>query len=444
MKKDRHKLEDNLLLMLQDYSNDTKIITEVTERLIEKNIPRSKVIGMFTQAVAFPYISEVELCLFTKYFYNATHEYKIKPDDFFNDIELQQAELYQHIKLEKTNQIVLHNVDQINDHQWLCTKETYQNMSRYFENGLLTYNPKTQRQPLKHKIGSRIVEVININPKKIAEIKQEMLNNTFNTNAILFNVRRISGMEKIKYNAKDRTLIIEKDDNTFIDLIDGMHRMGGMLKVVEEKPDIDRVTSIYIYYVDEEKARQIIHQEAKTTPIDEEWIELFDVTNPNLEVVKNINSKQRMNEMFNKIALDHLEMRQENKLVTFETLSKTIEYFYNLKDENKSVVDAQNVEKFLIELFNIVISINHSAFNKSLYSTRKDSYIADNNTFIGYIALGEKLRQLYPENWQDKLEVILKNIDFSKPNSIWKTNGLENNLNLTTIKKISEYFQNLI
>ena len=101
MKKDRQKLEDNLLLILQDYSNDTKIITEVTEKLVEKNIPRSKVIGMFTQAIAFSYVSEVELCLFTQHLYNATHEYKIKPDEFFNEIELQQAELYQHIKLEK-------------------------------------------------------------------------------------------------------------------------------------------------------------------------------------------------------------------------------------------------------------------------------------------------------------------------------------------------------
>lgn len=442
MKKDRQKLEDNLLLILQDYSNDTKIITEVTEKLVEKNIPRSKVIGMFTQAIAFSYVSEVELCLFTQHLYNATHEYKIKPDEFFNEIELQQAELYQHIKLEKTNQIVLHNVDQINDHQWLCTKETYQNIAKYFENGLLTYNPKTQRQPLKHKVGNRIVEVININPKKIAEIKEEMLNNTFNTNAILFNVRRISGMEKIKYNAKDRTLIIEKDDNIFIDLIDGMHRMGGILKVTEEKPDIDRVTSIYIYHVDEEKARQIIRQEAKTTPIDEEWIELFDVTNPNLEVVKNINSKQRMNEMFNRIGVDHLEMKRENKLVTFDTLAKTIEHIYDLK--NKPFIVSQEVEKFLIELFNIVIGINHAEFNENLISTRKNSYIADNNTFIGYVALGEKLRQSYPEDWQDKLGVTLKNIDFSKSNSIWKTNGLENNLNLSTIKKISEYFQNLI
>ena len=324
----------------------------------------------------------------------------------------------------------------------MCTKETYQNIAKYFENGLLTYNPKTQRQPLKHKVGNRIVEVININPKKIAEIKEEMLNNTFNTNAILFNVRRISGMEKIKYNAKDRTLIIEKDDNIFIDLIDGMHRMGGILKVTEEKPDIDRVTSIYIYHVDEEKARQIIRQEAKTTPIDEEWIELFDVTNPNLEVVKNINSKQRMNEMFNRIGVDHLEMKRENKLVTFDTLAKTIEHIYDLK--NKPFIVSQEVEKFLIELFNIVIGINHAEFNENLISTRKNSYIADNNTFIGYVALGEKLRQSYPEDWQDKLGVTLKNIDFSKSNSIWKTNGLENNLNLSTIKKISEYFQNLI
>ena len=442
MKKDRQILEDNLLLILQSYSNDNKIITEVIERLAEKNIPRSKIIGLFTQAIAFSYIAEIELCLFTKSLYDVVHEYKIKPDEYFNEIELQQAEFYKYIKTEKTNQIVLHNVDQINEYQWLCTKETYQNIAKYFENGLLTYNPNTQRQPLKRKVGNRIIEVININPKKITEIKEEMLKNTFNTNAILFNVRRISGMEKIKYNTKERTLVIEKDENTFIDIIDGMHRMGGMLKAIEEKPEIDGITSIYIYHVDEEKARQIIRQEAKTTPIDEEWIELFDVSNPNLEIVKNINTKQRLNEMFNRIGLDNIALRRENKLVTFETLSKTIEYIYDLK--NKPIIFAQEVENFLIELFNIIIGINHKAFNEELSITREISYMADNNTFIGYIALGEELRQKYQDQWQKELSTRLVNIDFTKPNSIWKNHGLENNLNLSTIKKISSYFKSFV
>lgn len=444
MKKDRQKLEDALVLVVQDHSNDTKIISEVTNKLVEKGISRGKVVGLFTQAIPFSYMPQIELCLFTKYFYDSTYAEKINPDNYFNEIELQQAEIYQHFNEEKTNRIILHNVDQISDSQYLCTKETYQNIARYFDNGLLTYNPKTQRQPLKRRVGDKIIEVININPKKILEIKESMIQGTFNQNAIIFNVRRQTGMEKLKYNLKDRTLTIEVDGvSTLVDLIDGMHRCGGMLKTVEEKPDIDRLTSIFVYHVDEEKARQIIKQESKATPIDEEWLDVLDVTNPNMEVVKSINSKQRMNEMFNRIGLDNAELRRENKLVTFETLAKTIEHIFDLKD--KPFIEAQGVETFLIDLFNIIVGIKHKEFNESLSQTRETSYIADNNTFIGYVSLGEELRKKYGEdNWKNKLVDILNKLDFDKPSDQWKRVGLENNLNLSTIKKITEYFINVV
>jgi len=443
MKKDRQKLEDNLNLILQDYSNNNKIIEQVSNSIIEKGISRGRVVGIFTQAIPLTYISEVELCLFTKYLYEFTHEYKINPEHFFNEIELIYAETYQKIEKEKVNYILLHNVDQINEYQWLCTKETFQNISKFFENGLITYNPKTQRQPLKRKVGDRIIEVININKKKVKEITESMIAGTFNVNAIILNVRRITGMEKIKYNANNRTLLIEVDETTLTDVIDGFHRLCGILRSVEEKPQIDRLTSIYIYHVDEEKARQIIKQENKAAPIQEEWLDVIDSTNVNMEVVKNINNKQRMNEMFNRIALDNLEIRRENKLVTFETLAKTIEHVYNLNDKNKPVILAKQVEKHLIDTFNICIGVNHEAFNEKLTETKELTYLADNNMFIGYIILGEELKQKYKDDWQEKLQDILSSLDFSKSNPVWKKIGMENNLNLSTIKKISEHFKSL-
>lgn len=442
MKKDREKLEDNLNLILQDYSNNKKVIELVTNDLVAKGIPRGKVLGLFTQAIDFSYILEVELCLFTKYFYKHTHEFKINPETFFNEVELSTAELYQYDEKEKTKQILLHNVDQISENQWLCTKETYQNIAKYFENGLLTYNPNTQRQPLKRKVGDRIIEVINIDKKKIAEIKSEMIKGTFNTNAIILNVRRITGSEKIKYNSKDRTLLIEADETTFVDLIDGMHRVGAMLKTVEEKPEINRVTSIYIHHVDEERALAIIKQESKATAIDEMWIDIKDASNINMETAKNINNRQRMNEMFNRIGLDSLELRRENKLVTFETMAKTIEYVYDLK--NEPIIKTQQVEKFLIEAFNIIIGVNHDYFNENLSEARENSYISHNNMFIGYVILSEEIKKSYGADWQEALYEVVSKLDFKKSNPIWKKIGIENNLNLSTIKKIAEYFRSLV
>ena len=140
--------------------------------------------------------------------------------------------------------------------------------------------------------------------------------------------------------------------------------------------------------------------------------------------------------------LVYTELKRENKLVTFETLSKTVEHIYNLKD--KSVLEVQNVQQQLIDIFNIVVGVNHASFNENLAETKENSYLANNNTFIGYVALGAELITKYPDSWQQELQIILKKIDFSKTGLVdWKKIGLENNINLSTIKKISEYFRNL-
>lgn len=446
MKKDRQKLEDILNLILQDYSNDTKIIDRVTDKLLEKGISRGKVQGLFTQAISLSYIPQVELCLFTKHFYDATHEFKINPEEFFNELELKDAEIYQIAPEETTNRMVLHNVDQINDHQWICSKETYQNISKHFGNGLWTYNPRVQRQPMKRKVNGKIIDVININPTKVTEITKEILKGTFHTDVITLNVRKITGQEKMQYNLNNRTLTVEVDGvTTWCDIIDGVHRVGGFLKATEAKSDIQCATSIYIYYVDEEEAFQVIKQNSKQTPLDETWVNKNDVTNANMEVAKTINNRQRRNELFNRIGINVSELKREDKLVTFDTLSKTIEYIYDLNRKEVPVIQSKDVEDFLIELFNIVIGINHSAFTSNLSTSRDFSYIASNNTFIGYIALGEELKQQYPDEWQDKLQETLKQIDFTKSeDSIWKKVGLENNISLPTIKKITRYFKDLV
>jgi len=445
MKKDRQLLEKELNSILEDYSNDNKVIDAVVDSLVEKhNFSRGRIVGIFTQSTPINYFSNIELCLVVKYLYITTKKYKIKLEDWFNENEIQAAEIYKFIDDEKTTMIVLHNVDQINNYQWICTKETYQNVALYMQNGLITYNKNTQRQPTVRKYGDKITYSPNIKPSKVNAIKQEMISGTFNPNTIIWNIRRVDGSEreKFKYNAKDRTLTIDVN-NINVDVIDGANRTGAILKAVEEKPNIDMTTLIMIYFVDESKARQVIFQEAKAEPLDEHWVDQFDESNKNMEIVKSVNIKQRKNELFNRFGLDNAEIRKDNfKLYTFDTLSKTIEYVYDLKD--KSFIQVEEVEEFIVDLFNVVIGINYEKFNDELSETKKSSYLADNNMSIGYVVLGEELRQKYGNEWKRELKTILNKLDFQKSNPIWKKIGIENNLNLSTIKKIADYFRGLV
>ena len=443
MKKDRQVLEDVLDLVIEDYSNDNKVMEHVIVKLLERGIPRGLTTGLFTKATPLVYASETELCLFTKYLFGYTHRPEINPEEFFTEIDLSLAESYQKLEKDKVKYILLHNVDQLTPTQFLCTKETYQNNSVYMGNGLLTYNPNTQRQLLKRRSGDKIIESINVGGKKVTEITSSMLDNTFCPNAIIWNIRKINGQEKFKYDAKSRTLLIEPDNiTTFVDIIDGANRTCGMVKVVELKPEIDRVTSIYVHHVTEERANQIIKQESLVAPIQTEWVDFKDTANPNMEVAKAINDRQRANEMFNRLALNEKELIIENKLMTFDTLSKSIEFVYDLKEE--PVIRTEQIVNEIIELFNNIIGIYHSKFKSELSNTRETSYLAHNNMFMGYIILGDLLKQKYGDDWKPELVKILKSLDFDKSNKIWKKIGIENHVNLSTFKKISDYFKDVV
>ena len=443
MKQDRQILEDILNLVIEDYANDNQVQEQVVGKLLERGIPRGRTTGIFTKAIPLVYASDIELCLFTKHLYSYTHREEIIPNDFFTEIELSYASSYQKVEKDKVKYILLHNVDQLSATQFLCTKETYQDVGVYMGNGLLTYNPNTQRQLLKRRSGDKIIESINVGGKKVTEITSSMLDNTFCPNAIIWNIRKINGQEKFKYDAKARTLLIEPDNiTTFVDIIDGANRTCGMVKVVELKPEIDRVTSIYVHHVTEERANQIIKQESLVAPIQTEWVDFKDTANPNMEVAKAINDRQRANEMFNRLALNEKELIIENKLMTFDTLSKSIEFVYDLKEE--PVIRTEQIVNEIIELFNNIIGIYHSKFKSELSNTRETSYLAHNNMFMGYIILGDLLRQEYGDDWKPRLAKILKSLDFNKSNKIWKKIGIENHVNLSTFKKISDYFKDIV
>lgn len=445
MKQDRQILEDILNLVIEDYANDNQIQEQVVGKLLERGIPRGRTTGIFTKAIPLVYVEEIELCLFTKYLYGYTHRIEINPDEFFTEIELSSSESYQKLEKEKAKYILLHNVDQIGDNQWLCTMETYQNIGVYMGNGLLTYNPNTQRQLLKRRSGSRIVESINIDSEKVLEIATSMLDNSFCPNAIIWNIRKINGQkQKYHYDSKARTLLIEPDNvSTLVDIIDGANRTCGMLKTVETKPEINRVTSIYIHHVTEERANQIIRQESLAAPIEKEWVNYKNTANPNMEVAKAINSHQSKNDMFNRIAFNEKELKVENKLMTFDTLSKTIEFIYDLKEE--PAIRTEEVENDIIEIFNNVIGLYHSKFKSELLSnTREDTYMAHDNMFMGYIILGDLMKQKHGDDWKPELVKVLNSLDFDKSNKIWKKIGIENNVNLSTFKKISDYFKDVV
>lgn len=404
MKLDRQELDLILLKHLQDPSfllDGTENIRKI-EKMISSHVNMSKVQGIINQTMSihYPYVKDYEAYHLLRALYSILDNSTLNPTKYFTDDEIKT---YMEITIEKKKKkdtIVLEDVTQLSENTWLCPFYSYKSILEDFENGLYVYNPRTQRETIKRiRDGKTIAEDFNIDDDKIGEIAELMKDGKYYSNAIRWNVRKETRLESLVYNQKKKQLIIKNDENTNIDIIDGMHRTGGAIKAVQDKPELDGGLIILIHYLEEERAREIIVQESKATPINVNWSAILDNKDVNMEITKEINERAGRNALFRKFATDLKEIRYGDKLTTFDIFAKGVEYYYDLN--TKDYPEAEQVKEYLIRFFNFVIDMV------------KDKENALNRfCFLGYIALSKKL--FSSEDLASDLKEALDKIDFSQ------------------------------
>jgi len=358
-----------------------------------------KKVIMQTMPIHYPYINDSEIYHLTKALYHITENNILNPEKYFTEEEIKAYSSLLLKNKEKKDTIILEDVTQLGDNLWICPFYSYADILEDFENGLYTYNPKTQRETIKRKNKKSIIEDFNINENKIFEIAELMKDNHYHANAVRWNIRKETRQEKITYNKVKKQLIIKKDEFTNIDLIDGMHRTGAVVNAMQEKPDLTNGLIILIHYVDEETAKEIIIQESKATPLDANWTAILSNKDVNMEVTKEINAKAGRNALYNKFALQSKDIKYNDKYTTFEIFAKGLEYYYDLG--NKNFIEVEQVKEYLITCFNYIIDIikdKENALNKYC--------------FLGYIALSKELRN--SEDLISDLQRALNSIDFSQ------------------------------
>ena len=378
MKLDRQELDLILLKHLQDPSfllAGTENIRKI-EKMISSHVNMSKVQGIINQpmSIHYPYVKDYEAYHLLRALYNILGNSTLNPTKYFTDDE---TKAYNEITIEKKKKkttIILEDVTQLSDNTWVCPFYSYKSINEDFENGLYVYNPRTQRETIKRiRDGKTIAEDFNIDDDKIGEIAELMKDRKYYTNAIRWNVRKETRLESLVYNKKKRQLIIKNDGNTNIDIIDGMHRTGGAIKAIQDKPELDDGLIILIHYLEEEQAKEIIVQESKATPINVNWSAILSNKDVNMAIAKEINERTDRNALFHKLAVDFKEIRYSEKYTTFDIFAKGIEYYYDLN--NKDFIEVDQVKEHLIRFFNFVDFKNMNTTTESnSFIKEKDRY----------------------------------------------------------------------
>lgn len=439
MKKNREQLELQLYISIeQNLINRRKIKDELVSKLQKHNITAGKTMMIFNKSESVPIqtLPISELYLFTKYLYQITLDNNINPIDWFNPEEIKQYDDYKAQQYYKGDVAIFYNVDQVSENQWVCTSETWVEMAKKVQQGLITYNIRTQRETTTVKFNNITTEIPTIKQKPIQEMTSLMLKNKFTPNTITLNIRKVGG-EVFQYESKERTLMIGIDNKTtFLDIPDGMHRTLSGLRAVEINPNLSLFTIINILNYTEEEVQEFIDQEDHRTPINKSHLASFKNDDNGVIIAKYLNKygNEKNNELFNQIATNDSELKSPQwKYVTIETFAKSFNYCFKSIIDKASPREFNKIQEYLKDFFNELIGI--------LKEKKIPQQIClVNNVFVGYISLASFLYE--KDNWKELLYEILNKINLNSDEVI-ELGITHKTINLSTIKRIANYFKKI-
>lgn len=394
----REKLENELRVIISEFSADKKVKEKVGKYFINKGMYEAEALNIFAQRTPLETLSELMLGIFTDALYQTVFYDKINPDKFFTDVEIKEINKYKAKKKDnKKFPVVFEAVRQLNTNQWY-TDLTIQQVAELYGRRVPTYNPNTQRQLKTVKHGDKIITKIDINRDSVNDIKQHIIDGTFFSNFITFNIRE-DGSEK--FDIVDGDL---KITDGYIDVTDGFHRGIAFIEVVLEHPDIEFSTGVMITHVDEERAQQYIVQEDKRNKIDSKYIDSLNIEKISTTITKKINENSK-SYLKGKITTDKNKIKYKSEVIMFDVLSKSIDLVFK-PTEN---IDLINYSKYIIDALNVIVENNMDLLNT----------VQDDKIWVSYIVM---MGELYgQEDWEDKLvslvnSVNLDNIEYSSVN----------------------------
>ena len=438
MLKDKKELERNLIDTMEVIKHDKKKINKIKKGLSEYGITAGDVLRYIDHAeTEIPQIEDMRiLCLLTEQAYIASGNMDIMTSEYFADVEIKQSKQYipdienTEIKLPYTFKKVL----RIDDENYLTTINT-QVIRHMMNSKLLRYNFDTQRDAKLIKRSNTIQQVANVDMKSVKEIAEHLLKGTLMPTMITFNC--LAGTsdsgEEVIYNGKKMELTVT--DGTFIDILDGFHRITGVLQAIEINPDLEFDFQLAIKNYNTRTAQLYVGQINTVNKMSEARLQELKESRYSDQVVKQLQRESDLKGISQSTKPSH-EMDQ---YVSFNVLSDAIDESFNIESKR----DAMKVGEYLVKFFDYLVGGNPDAFQTNIKGVNRESIVNSNTIFYGYITLAERM---YKEKVSiSKLDDILSKIDFSRKNVEWKQLGiLDSNENITgKTKPIKEYFNTI-
>ncbi|APD21239.1 hypothetical protein J9345_11615 [Bacillus subtilis subsp. subtilis] len=323
------------------------------------------------------------------------------------------------------------NVIKINEDNYV-TSITAKELSELYNSSILQYNYNTQREG--RFIKGSLIPVPKTNPKSVEEIKELFKKGDLIVSMFTFNARfgTSDEDEEIEYNPSDLSLTVTK--GTLVDVLDGYHRISGVVKAITEAPELDQTFILNILNYTEEKAKRHFAQMNTINPVEKSRIEELGQKRYSSTIVEQLKYNS---ELKDKISVQSEIGMSSPFLVTYYTLSEAIDDAFEINSRRDAIQLSKYLRDFFAELF---YAFPDDFLEDDLSESRNRSYINYNAVFYGYIYLAKKMQ----ENGTPlaKLATILQQVDFDKGKTFKElsSRNYEEQLNAAMKKKLKKVF----
>ena len=387
------KSKNELIKFLESKLKNNKIngslAKALNEELLKKNINPNLTGLLFNGMKDIIDLNDNELILLSKVFYRYFKDDNLKPSHYFSDKDLINYETNIKEHYESINLIELNNTIKINDTSYVAFvgAEMLYNM---YENNIIVYNKETQRSPKIRVLGKNyVVKQISLNKNAVKEIANEMLNETYESDLIIFNVLQLpNNVPNISYDNGTLyikpNLNVEDEDFTCINVIDGMHRLTALVNAVtklkKDKKEIPESMGLIVKIVvrDIEGAKRIITQSFKRSATDKDVLKSLEVND--YTKLADILVKGLPDCIRKKVMSTYEEQTYmhgiTNKVLIADTLKEILpkekNYLYNLNDINKTADLLNKILSYILEEF---YEKNFNVFVEESNLMRKNSIV---------------------------------------------------------------------
>lgn len=175
-------------------------------------------------------------------------------------------------------------VIEIAEDQWV-TKISIDLLKEFYDNQLIIYNPRTQRQLKQRRRGQDVSYTIDIVSSSVKAIEGLMSKGEFVPNALTLNLN-VDDPE-VDFDIVESELILNSGK---FDIIDGFHRFRAAINTKIKNPDFQFNFILNIMNFTEDKACQYIEQEDKRNKISKSYLASMDKSSPTNIIIDKLNN----------------------------------------------------------------------------------------------------------------------------------------------------------